>query len=182
MAEINPYAPPQEYLSGRPECAELDIWRDGSVLVFHVNAVLPDRCVKCNVPANGLRLPRRLSWHHPAWYLLILLHLLIYIIVALCIRKTARVELGICKRHLARRRVSIGIAWAMLLGSIGAIWLGIAYDWPLIGMIGLFMILASLIFAIVISRIVVPKKIDDSFVWLKGVDREYLARFPEVES
>src|SRR5438045_334031 len=41
------------------------IWRDGKTLVMMKEAFLPDRCVKCNGPANGYRLRRRLSWHEP---------------------------------------------------------------------------------------------------------------------
>ena len=57
------------------------VWRDGDILVMHKEAVLPDRCIKCNAPCNGYRLKRNLSWHRPAWFLLIFISLWIYLIV-----------------------------------------------------------------------------------------------------
>src|SRR5258706_76322 len=44
------------------------IWRDKKVLVLGVRAALPDRCIKCNAPAEGSRLKRTLYWHPPGWY------------------------------------------------------------------------------------------------------------------
>ena len=35
----------------------------------------PDRCIKCNAPAEGYRLKKTLIWHPRAWFFLILLHL-----------------------------------------------------------------------------------------------------------
>src|SRR5882762_3300178 len=65
------------------------IWRDSSTLVMTKDASLPDRCVKCNAPANGLRLKRRLAWHSPVLYLLIVLAVLIYVILAGILSKRA---------------------------------------------------------------------------------------------
>ncbi|HUY92595.1 MAG TPA: hypothetical protein VMV10_27900, partial [Pirellulales bacterium] len=81
MADINPYAAPQHEVVVDALLAEPGdgVWRDGAVLAMHKRAVLPDRCVKCNRPAGGGRLKRSLSWHHPAWFLLILISLWIYL-------------------------------------------------------------------------------------------------------
>jgi hypothetical protein len=53
------------------------IWREGDTLVFHENAELPDRCVKCNALAGRIRVKKTLKWHYPAWYLLIFFGFLI---------------------------------------------------------------------------------------------------------
>lgn len=154
-------------------------WRDGNALVMHKQGDLPDRCVRCNAPANGIRLKRDLSWHHPAIYLIILAGLLIYVIVALIVRKTAKIEVGICKRHRSRRRIGIAVAWLMALLGIATFFLTTEqHAWPVI--VGLLLILLSLIVGMIASRVVTPKKIDDSYVWLTGVHPDYLAQLPPV--
>jgi len=39
--------------------------------------------------------------------------------------------------------------------------------------------LAAFFFGIFAVRIVVPAKIDDKFVWLKGVNKDYLNELPQ---
>ena len=183
MAESNPYAPPQVVgpIPASPESTDGGVWRDGDILVMHKQAVLPDRCIKCNSPADGDRLRRKLSWHHPGWFLLVLVSLWIYIIVALCIRHKATIDIGICEQHRARRRNGIIAAWLVALAGIVAIVIGASNN-SLAGLIalGAVLILASLIMGLVFSNIVSPKKIDEYYVWLKNVNPEYLAQFPAV--
>ena len=67
----------------------------------------PDRCVICNCPAEGFRLKRTAYWH-PGWvYLLILISIVIYAVVALIVRKSVRLEYGLCPKHKARRVTGI---------------------------------------------------------------------------
>src|SRR4051794_37594891 len=107
MREFNPYAPPEAEVvhapSGRDEGG---VWRDGLLLVMSKDGELPDRCLKCNLPAHGWRLKRNLSWHPQGWYLLILLHVLVYVIAALIVRKKATIMVPLCECH-RRRRVRI---------------------------------------------------------------------------
>ena len=64
----NPYAPPKterlesDRLLDQPDQA----WRDRKLLVVRKKgAVLPDRCLKCNAPAEGYRFTRDVSWIRP---------------------------------------------------------------------------------------------------------------------
>jgi hypothetical protein len=149
------------------------------ILVMHKQGVLPDRCVKCNAPANGLRLKRKLSWHHPALYLVILAGLLFYVIIALIVRKTAKIEIGICERHRSRRRMGIAIAWLMVPLGFASFFLANQHRvWPIFA--GFALLLLSLIVGVVVSNIVSPKKIDDYYVWLKKVHPDFLAELPPV--
>ena len=79
MSDFNPYAPPQAEIVDRNLILgeKGDLWRDGKLLLIRKGAELPDRCLKCNEPAEGYRLKRTLSWHPPGWYLLVLLNLII---------------------------------------------------------------------------------------------------------
>lgn len=154
-------------------------WRDKSTLVMSQGAALPDRCIKCNEPAHGLRLKRKLTWHHPAIYLLIFVALLIYLVVALILRKRATVEIGLCERHLAKRRKNILITWLVFsLGVAGLIMAAVAEDGTYL-LVGAILLLGAIIYGLVVVRVVVPSKIDDKFVWLRGVNKNYLDLLPQ---
>ena len=86
MTPQQPYFPP-------PTQGMNTVWRNNSVLVMTKEALLPNRCIKCNAPAEE-QLKHRLTWHHPGLYLLALASILIYVVVAMVVRKTATVNVG----------------------------------------------------------------------------------------
>jgi len=154
------------------------VWRQDSKLVMSKDAVLPDRCVKCNAPTTG-RLKRKLAWHHPAIYLIILVALLIYLIVALVLRKSATVEIGLCEEHKAKRKRNVLVTWLLAgLGLFGFIVAITTNDGTYVAY-GLLAFLAALIFGVVAARVVSPAKIDERFVWLRGINKEYLDELPQ---
>jgi hypothetical protein len=161
-----------------PSFGTSGVWRDRATLVMTKDAQLPDRCVKCNVPTTG-RLRRRLSWHHPAIYLIILVALLIYLIVAMVTRKSATVELGLCEEHLAKRRRNIMISWGLSLLGLAGLILGAVIEDGTVAFLGFLALVAGIIFAIVAVRLVTPAKIDDKYVWLRGVNQDYLNELPQ---
>jgi hypothetical protein len=166
-----PYFPPATH--GMPS-----IWRTQSVLVMTKEALLPGRCVKCNAYTDE-RLKRKLTWHHPALYLLIFASILIYAIVAMIVRKTATVDVGFCPEHLAARKKHLSITWALGLLSIGSFVGGLMFEDATFFLASAALILATAIYGIVTLRVVVPTKIDDHLVWLKGVNADYLQELPE---
>jgi hypothetical protein len=141
-------------------------------------ALLPGRCVKCNAYTDE-RLKRKLTWHHPALYLLIFASLLIYVIVAMIVRKRATVDVGLCPKHLAARKRNLAITWALGLLSVGGFVLaGMLEDFTF-AFAGIALIFVTAIYGVVMVRVVAPSKIDDQLVWLKGVNADYLQEFPE---
>ncbi len=154
------------------------IWRDKSTLVMTKDASLPDRCVKCNAPANGVRLKRKLAWHSPVLYLVIFFALLIYVILAAILSKRATVYIGLCNQHFQRRRKQKVIGWLLLAIGVVVPILAIAYDYPILGLLGFAVFLFAVVWLVVVSRVVVVKKIDDQLVWLNGINSNYLAQFP----
>lgn len=153
------------------------IWRNGKTLVMSKDAVLPDRCVKCNAVTTG-RLKRKLSWHHPAYFILLLAAWLIYLIVSMVVRKRATVLLGLCDEHRAKRRKYIWATLLLALGGVAGFFIAIAAEDGTPALIGLLLLITSLIFGLIVTRVVYPQKIDDKFVWLKGVNDEYLNQLP----
>jgi MFS family permease len=156
-------------------------WRDQNTLVMTKDASLPDRCVKCNAPANGTRVKRKLSWHHPAIYLVILVAWIIYLVLAITLSKRATVFVGLCAEHYQRRRKLMIVGWVMLAIGLITPFLAFANDYPGVGVLGLLLFLASAIFLVMVARIVKVKKIDDRFVWLTGIDSNYLAQFTPLQ-
>ena len=79
--------------------------REGSLLVMSPEAVLPDRCVKCNNPADGRRHVVSLSWSPSSTNLFQLVIFWMFSVLWMRSRR-AEVEVGICRRHLSwvRRR------------------------------------------------------------------------------
>ena len=165
---------------GIPQVVTTGIWRENSTLVMSKDALLPDHCVKCDAPANGFRLKRRLSWHHPALYLVILMAWLIYLILAMVLRKHATVYIGLCQEHHQKRRNFLIIGWAGLAAGLLITVLGFDMNYPGVGLFGILLFLISIVWLVLIARVVTVKKIDDHFVWLNGIDQNYLARFPPL--
>jgi hypothetical protein len=141
-------------------------------------ALLPDRCIKCNEPA-GRKLNRRVSWHHPALYILILGGALFYVLLALIMRKTAIIEVGLCEDHSAVRKRDIVITWILGLLSLGSFFVASQLEDLTFAGIGGLLLLATAVYATVRVNLVAATKIDENFVCLKGFGSNYLADFPE---
>lgn len=184
-AAANPYAAPgSEVANPRGPAAAGGVWRSGNLLVAWKTASLPHRCVACNGPAS-VRLRQKLYWHSPLLYLLVLLNLIIYAIVALVVRKKAEMEIPLCAVHASRRKWGIAGTVVMVVGGFFAFLAGFA----LIASNetgGVVLILAFpvlLIGAVVVSALTrpfAPKKIDDQYVWLSKVSPAYLSSLPAV--
>lgn len=70
------------------------------------------------------------------------------------------------------------IGWLLLVTGISGAILGIAYDYIMVLIVGLALVPVGLVWLVVVARVVTVKKIDDRFVWLKGINRDYLAALP----
>ena len=154
------------------------IWRSKSVLVMTKQAPLPDRCVKCNAPTQR-RLKRNLRWHHPVLYILIIGGFFFYLILALVLSKTATINVGLCETHAAARKRDMLITWTLVLLSFASFYFAVAAAEMSLFFLGLALFLGAVIYGIVKTRVVAPQKIDDHYVWLTGVNANYLQRFPE---
>jgi len=169
----------QKLREGIAAGAAVGIWRTGKQLVTSVDATLPPRCIKCNAPAEGKSIKRKLYWHPPLVYLALLLNVVIYIIAALIARKRGVAVISICQIHRSARRNVILISWLLVLGGFAAGITGIVQQSGWIGGIGGVAFLGGLIYGLVCGRLIVPRKIDKEHMWLGGCGAEFLAGFPE---
>jgi hypothetical protein len=140
----------------------------------------PDHCVKCDAPANGFRLKKKLSWHHPALFLLLLLATILYLVLAMIFRKQATVYLALCEEHYRRRQKLLAAGWIMFAIGLIAPVVGFSTECPGIALLGILLLFISIIWLAIVARIVTVKKIDDQFVWLTGLNDSYLTRFPSL--
>lgn len=186
MPTNNPYAAPQAPIPAMlADNAQYSggVWRQGKVLIMHRSAILPARCVKTNEPTER-RLRRKLYWHHPAIYAALLLNLIIYAVLASVLSHRATIEIGLSETGFAKRRRVMLIAWIGVLLSLGAFFGSFAFDWdaspagPLVMVGGIFTFLGFLIYGLIAARMVHVKKMDHHYIWISGVNSEYLDQLP----
>jgi hypothetical protein len=170
--DYNPYAPPRAALDAPPAGVISDgvnVWRQDDRVVLHkVGGVLPDRCVMCNAPAQGYRLRKTFYWHPPEYYLAIFLGVGVYVILALVTRKSARIELGLCPPHRARRRNGLILAWGGFLGAFVLMFVGASDDVLGLMIAGFIGLLVLPIVGAVMARTLRPAKIDEHYAWLRA--------------
>ncbi len=144
------------------------LWRSGKALVVSKDAQFPDRCVHCAGTTDLRRVKKRLYWHHPAIFLTILAGALVYVIVALCVRKRADVEIAICAADRTRRAIKIAVAWLL--------WLGFLFSFPALAAIKAPdwmwllppLILIAAVVMTVLARLIYARKIDEKHIWIRG--------------
>jgi len=170
----------QRLREGAAPAASFNLWRKGNQLVVPLGAQLPARCVKCGQAVTTQPIRRKLSWHKQWIFLLLLLNVLIYLIVAIIVRKKAVIEVPICPEHRKRRAMIIAMSWLMVLLSIGMFVLAANVNnggpWALGGVV-LFLI--GIILGITKGTLVRAVRIDDRFLWVNGFGKSFLEPLPE---
>ncbi len=165
------------------------IYRCGKKLVLEIGADLPHVCLKTNEPAVT-KLTRKMSWHPPAVYFALLLGLIPYIIIAIAVSKKATIEVPIGETVRSRRKTWITIGLIALFAGMGLLLYGISLaadnsrlnddTGGILALAGFVILFLDLFVAVYVgSTVVKPTKIDHDYVWLTGVNKEYLSRLPE---
>lgn len=179
---LNPYAPPTARLVLETDA---DCWRDGKQVVLRRGADFPHRCVRCNAPGMPGPRAQRFYWHSPWLYLLVIINILVYAVVALLARRSVKLYPVLCDAHRRERRVAALVVIALVLGGIGL--LGVAIDLdakgsPLqpvaLGAVPLVMLLAIALAAWKL-RTLTAVRIDTLEVRVRGVGRPFLDSLPD---
>jgi hypothetical protein len=144
-------------------------------------AILPPPCIRCGAPADGKPVEKTFYWHHPAVYLAILAGLLIYVILALVLRKGIRVRVPLCADHAKRRSIAITLAWVLPLVGIAdvAILPQFNVDGGVVALIAVVLILTGLVIWAVVANPIRPSRIDQFQGEFSGFCPVYLQQFPE---
>ena len=144
--------------------------REGRQIVLDEGGELPRRCVRCNQAATITR-SRRIRWHKPWVYFLILLGVLTYAVVALFVIKQRKLEVGYCAQHNRRRLMSsVGNALAIVGGT------ALLVSGGALPVLGTLLILGAALNAVRASSADVRATfMDEQEVRLKGFGEPFLA-------
>src|SRR5262249_8624644 len=167
--------------------APAPITRMGSKLLIPIRysrgvVVLPRLCVRCGAAANGRPVEKMFYWHHPAVYLAIFAGVLIYLIVALVVRKGMKIRVPLCAQHAQRRGVLVTLAWVLPLIGIADVFVLPRFnvDGGLVALICIGLILAGIVLWAVVSSPIRPKFIDATRGEFTGFCETFLQQFPEA--
>ena len=175
----NPYAAPKAILEAFPPRESAGLWRAGRVLVCRRDAVFPHRCVKCNQAATPPLRRYKLSWHHPLWYLLIILYVLPYVLVRVLVRRHAEISVALCERHQRRLHGAQMVGWGGFAAIMLAFVLGVSLGhWEVAG-IGLLAVPIWLIALFVLLPQLTAARITKEEIRIRGCGRDFLDSLPE---
>lgn len=147
---------------------DLVVWRGGT---------LPPYCVKCGMVAHQQPVQRKFYWHSPLLYLTILASLLIYAIIALIVRKRFDLAVPLCESHFRQRRIWMSVAAGLMLIAFPALFVGIATDYPVTGiLVCVATLLSGAILWSAIAPILRPTKITDEMAIFRGAHESFFGR------
>ncbi|HTX69329.1 MAG TPA: hypothetical protein VMH50_09305 [Thermoleophilia bacterium] len=155
-------------------------WRDGDLLVMAPEAVLPDRCVKTDLPADGRTAEVPLLWHEPRWYWLLVVNPILYLAVARAVGTRVVVTVPVTREALAAARRARWLTAALLVAGLVS-WLAAA----LLARAELFW-LGVVVMALAIpvyllgARFIRVRRLEGERVWIAGANINFLARLPEL--
>jgi hypothetical protein len=155
------------------------VWRAGDRLVVAADAELPDRCVKTDLPADGQWADIRLQWHQPALYLLLLLGIVPYFIVAYFMSTSVIVRVGITEETLSAGRWTRNLVWTLVLGGIVLCAVAVAAHDPAVLLAGGLLLALAVPVFLLRPRIIWATSMERGYVWIAGVHPDFLARLPE---
>jgi hypothetical protein len=99
--------------------ADNTVTRDGSLVRSGPCAQWPDRCVVCNSPAHGNRAKLVLTWYPPQVYLLLIAPPF-FLLAAIFLRQSAKLNVGLCDAHSRRRRRAFYVVPVAVPTTVGA--------------------------------------------------------------
>ena len=166
--------------SGPVHDAAWHAWRDGELLVMAPDAVLPDRCVKTDLPANGCTTEVSLLRHEPAVYWLLVLSPIVYLVAAQALGTSVVVTIPVRDEPLAAARRAWRLTLALLAAGIVA-WVAAAVLLRVeLVVLGAALMTLAIPVYLLGARFVRVSRLEGDCVWIAGVSPNFLARLPEL--
>lgn len=148
---------------------------DGRTVLMQNGFSLPPICVFTGSRDDLVPVTVTLYWHHPAWIATVLAGVLLYVLVSIAVRKKAVVTYFVSRAARRRRRSLHAANWLIFLSAAGWIALAVAVDDGRVALLALVSVFASIVFYFLKVRWLVPTRITDDHVWLRGFGGEALA-------
>jgi hypothetical protein len=158
-------------------------YRKGNRLVVPKGAALPSYCVKCGQPVIGEPFKKTFFWHNPWLFLLVLVNILVYAIVAMILRKRFDLAVPLCPEHLQSRKNLLIATWVLGLGFIpGGILVGALISDTdtavALGFLTAFLLLIAAFVTGGMSAVLRPREITDFSATFSGACEQFLAMLP----
>jgi hypothetical protein len=176
--QVNPYSAPKARLEAIAD-EDLALWRDGKILVCRRDAGFPGRCIKCNEPVEFEKARFKLHWHHSGWYILVLLNIIIYAVIASLVRKKAIIWVGLCETHRRRRRLSRIIGWGGFAAILCCFFLGLSLNQGWLAAAAGLAFLPWAIASVLLSLQVRAVRIGTEWLRVRGCGPDFLDSLPE---
>ena len=155
------------------------VWRSGKRVVMRVDAELPDRCVKTNLPAEGHTAEIRLRWQPPASYLTLLINLILFYFASSRTGTVVTIRVGLSPRAFTSIRRANILKWVGLIGG-PVLWVvALAAHFSPLFWAGLALMLVAVPIGLTRSRLVWATHVEGDYVWIEGVHPDYVAELPE---
>ena len=134
------------------------MWRDGNSLVMSPETQFPDRCIRCNAPAENFRLKCQVQYAPSDRFVLS--------------HTRATFMVGLCPEHRKRRKIFLIIGWSIGLGVFGLMLL-------LSRGFGFFLLIPVIVLSRITGGFVSVRKMKGGVVWVRGVGKPFLAELPQ---
>ena len=85
-----------------------------------------------------------------------------------------------CVDHERRRRILFAIGWGLLLLGMIMTVTAVTYEYALVGISGILLFVIALVWILSAYRIGTVKRTDDRYVWLGGMNEQFLQQFPPL--
>ena len=157
-----PEAPPAGY----------GLSRNSDLLVMIEDAELPPRCMKCN-SSDGVTL-KMLDLSHVGRqnFVVLLLGFIFY--------RTYKVPVTLCSRHqLSGQGTTKKVSLLFVVMGVLAFIYGLSTSSALAVMGGVVIVFVGIVVLLIGSDSFAIARRDESHIWLKGVDAQYLATLPQ---
>jgi hypothetical protein len=164
----NPYSVPLGVIVQPPQMNRARI--EGKSLVVPREWHSPRICLFTGVtsPLTAAR-KAKLNWSSPALLVLLMLGVVVYVIVAAIVQKKGTLHYFLSEAKAAQSRRRYWMNWGLLLVSLGLFVAGAVFKTIAFAWMGGLCLLTCLIGAATWCRLIVPSRIDNTFMWISGI-------------